>query len=145
MLTLFYKQMQHGFFIIKIKEIFKMSQNLTLVERAQMAASAAISSAIKISADKDYISGIYQQIQSYKIPSINTSKEAIRQAIINKGQDCPTSVPFSGYADLINNIQIGINTSDANATALDILNNRTAYVNGSMITGSRPTERVMLY
>lgn len=84
-----------------------MSQNLTLVERAQAAASAAISSALRISADKDYISGIYQQIQSYKIPSINASKEAIRQAIISKGQECPTSVPFSDYASLISHISTG--------------------------------------
>ena len=80
-----------------------MSQNLTLVERAQIAASAAISSAIKVAADKDYISGIYQRIQSYKIPSINSTKEAIRQVLIGKGLQCPSSVSFSDYTRLIDN------------------------------------------
>lgn len=38
----------------------------------------------------------------------------------------------------INFIKNGIDTSDANATTTDILNTKTAYVNGEKITGSMP-------
>ena len=39
----------------------------------------------------------------------------------------------------IDSIELGTNTTDANATSSDILLNKTAYVNGKKITGSIPT------
>lgn len=42
----------------------------------------------------------------------------------------------TGFADDINNISTGVDTTDANATTGDILDGKTAYVNGEKITGS---------
>ena len=42
-----------------------------------------------------------------KLTGILNSKEAIRQAIISKGQSCPSSTLFADYASLISNISTG--------------------------------------
>ena len=54
----------------------------------------------------------------------------IKQALKDKGQTM-TNVPVSQYAGKIDNY-----TTDATATANDILYNKTAYVNGEKVTGS---------
>ena len=46
----------------------------------------------------------------------------------------------TGFATSIDNIITGTDTSDANATSNDILANKTAYVNGTKITGNIPTK-----
>lgn len=55
-----------------------------LVSAAQLAADTAMQIAEEVAADRLAVETLYNEINLIKIPSLNASKESIRQAIINK-------------------------------------------------------------
>lgn len=67
-----------------------------------------------------------------KLNRVLQTKDSLKTALQNKGQDVTNNTPFKNYASYIGNLD---NTSDATATGHDLLQGKFAYSKGVKIGG----------
>ena len=71
-----------------------------------------------------------------KLDYMADTKMLIRQAMTNKGLDVTDSTTFRAYADLINNIEVQQDQSDADVLPNDIVAGKVAYNDNNKVVGT---------
>lgn len=71
-----------------------------------------------------------------KLDYLDETKQLIKQAIIDKGQEVSDEDTFRSYVDKISDIETGNDTKDATASSNDILYPETAYISNGKVTGN---------
>lgn len=71
-----------------------------------------------------------------KLDYVNNTKALIRQAMTNKGIDVTDNTTFREYADLINNLVIEKDQTDATVTPNDMVAGKIAYNDNNKVVGT---------
>lgn len=71
-----------------------------------------------------------------KLDYVLVTKLLIRQALTNKGASVTDDTTFRSYADLVNNIEVAHDQSDATVTSGDLVAGKIAYNNNNRVIGS---------
>ena len=71
-----------------------------------------------------------------KLDYMSNTKMLIKQAMTNKGLDVTDDTTFRTYADLINNIEVQQDQSDANVLPNDIVADKIAYNDNNKVIGT---------
>ena len=71
-----------------------------------------------------------------KLDYVLVTKLLIRQALTNKGAIVTDDTTFRSYADLVNNIEVAQDQSDATVTSNDLVAGKIAYNNNNRVIGS---------
>lgn len=71
-----------------------------------------------------------------KLDYLEGTKSLIKQALENKGVSVTGNTTFREYADLVNNLRIETDQSDATVTANDMVAGKIAYNNNNKVIGN---------